>query len=157
MKIYNFYFFFNLVWEPRSCISLIMSENVEEGNQVEDWSFKLFFKNYKRVKLNNLKPAFYKTFSLGPNELSFMDFVREGWRREQVEDWSFRYIIFRFTKEWNSKIFSSYIFTFSLGPNELSFMDYVREGWRREQVEDSMDSVPKDWLKTGDSGSNFVF
>ena len=50
-----------------------------------------------------------------------------------------------------------YIFTFSLGPNELSFMDYVREGWRREQVEDSMDSVPKDWLKTGDSGSNFVF
>jgi len=39
----------------------------------------------------------------------------------------------------------------SLGPNELSFMDYVREGWRREQVEDSMDSVPKDWLKTGDS------
>ena len=36
-------------------------------------------------------------------------------------------------------------------------MDYVREGWRREQVEDSMDSVPKDWLKTGDSGWDFVF
>ena len=52
--------------------------------------------------------------------------------------------------------FYLYIFTFSLGPNELSFMDYVREGWRREQVEDSMDSVPKDWLKTGDSGLNFV-
>ena len=46
---------------------------------------------------------------------------------------------------------------FSLGPNELSFMDYVKEGWRREQVEDSMDSVPRDWLKTGDSGWNFVF
>ena len=36
-------------------------------------------------------------------------------------------------------------------------MDYVREGWRREQVEDSMDSVPKDWLKTGDSGWDFLF
>ena len=66
-------------------------------------------------------------------------------------------ILFKLIKEWNSIILVSLSFFFSLGPNELSFMDYVREGWRREQVEDSMDSVPKDWLKTGDSGWDFVF
>ena len=25
-------------------------------------------------------------FSLGPNELSFIDYVKEGWRREQLQD-----------------------------------------------------------------------
>ena len=135
-----------------------MSENVEEGNQVQDSSFKLFFKNYKRVKLNNLKPSFFtKHLVLDPMSCPswiLSEKVGEGNRwKIDLSDIYF----FRFTKEWNSTIFISYIFTFSLGPNELSFMDYVREGWRREQVEDSMDSVPKDWLKTGDSGSNFVF
>ena len=28
----------------------------------------------------------FNVFSLGPNELSFIDYVKEGWRREQLQD-----------------------------------------------------------------------
>ena len=108
MKLYNFYLFFNLVWEPRSCPSLILPEIVEEGNQVQDSSFKLFFKNYKRVKLNNLKPSFFtKHLVLDPMSCPswiLSEKVGEGnrWKIELSDIY-----FFRFTKEWNSTIFIS--------------------------------------------------
>ena len=95
MKLYNFYLFFNLVWEPRSCISLIMSENVEEGNQVEDWSFKQFKTLFFRKHLV-LDPMSCPSLILSEK-------VGEG-NRWKIDLSDIHIYIFRFT---NSTIFIS--------------------------------------------------
>jgi len=44
-----------------------------------------FFKDSSETSMSVTKPA-KMTLSLGPNELSFIDYVKEGWRREQLQD-----------------------------------------------------------------------